>query len=112
MSDDEPNQNPLMIPRESPLAIAQKKLVRFREHLTENNIKAGKPPLRHRDENLPLRDWLPEPDWISGWTAFEIFQLQEEPYEWPTKGFGQNWRKSMDATALVQSANRDGELNR
>lgn len=83
MSDDEPNRNPLSIPREAPLAAVQKRLLRFRELLVENGIQAGEPPLHYKDQDLPGRDWLPEPEWISGWTAFEIFQLQEEPYEWP-----------------------------
>lgn len=28
------------------------------------------------------REWFPEPEWISGWDAFEILRLQTEPYEW------------------------------
>ena len=82
MSEGEPNRNPLMIPRESPLASVQKTLSSFREQLIENGIEAGKPPLQPKDPDRPGRDWLPKPEWISGWTAFEIFQLQEEPYEW------------------------------
>lgn len=71
-----------MIPHESPLATVQKRLSSLRGHLIDYGVEAGEPPLQHKDRDRPGRDWLPEPDWISGWTAFEIFQLQEEPYEW------------------------------
>lgn len=37
-------------------------------------------PLVKRDENLSGKDWLPEPEWISGWDAYELLKLQSEPY--------------------------------
>lgn len=71
-----------MAPRESPLASVQERLSSFRGHLIQNNIEEDAPPLQTREEDKPGRDWLPEPEWISGWTAYEMFRLQEEPYEW------------------------------
>lgn len=71
-----------MVPRGSPLASVQERLSEFRAHLIENNIEEDVPPLSIKDKDKPGRDWLPEPEWISGWTAFEMFQLQDEPGEW------------------------------
>ena len=82
MSEDEANQNPLLIPRESPWDSVRNTLLNFHEHLQENDVDVGLPPLQPKDRDRPGRDWLPEPEWMSGWTAFEMFQLQEEPYEW------------------------------
>lgn len=82
MSEDERNRNPLLVPRESSSASVQKALSSFRDHLIQNGVEVGKAPLQPRGQDRLGRDWLPEPQWISGWTAFEIFQLQEEPYEW------------------------------
>lgn len=71
-----------MVPRESPFAAAQERLLSLRNLLLESNVVVAPPPLQLKDHQLQGGDWLPEPEWISGWTAFEIFRLQEEMYEW------------------------------
>ena len=54
----------------------------LREHWAAHSVTPAPVPISQKDPNRPGRDWLPEPDWISGWDAVEILRLQTEPYEW------------------------------
>jgi hypothetical protein len=68
--------------RENPLGRAQKQLAELRDHWAEQDIAPFPVPLVPKDPDKPGRDWLPEPEWISGWNAFEILRPQTEPYDW------------------------------
>ena len=68
--------------RKDPLGRAQKQLSELRKLWTKHGATAALIPLTPKGPEKPGRDWLPEPDWISGWDAFEIIRLQTEPYEW------------------------------
>ncbi|WP_414902597.1 hypothetical protein ACMT1E_05045 [Sphingomonas flavalba] len=80
MSED--RKNPLSeTMRADPLGRAQKQLAELRDHWLANGAAADPVPLVPKDPALPGRHWLPEPNWISGWDAFEIFRMQTPPYE-------------------------------
>lgn len=66
----------------NPLGRVQKQLADLRDHWAEQGVAAFPVPLAYRDPDKPGRDWLPEPEWISGWNAFDILRLQTEPYGW------------------------------
>lgn len=68
--------------RKDPLAQAKKQLEELREYWAKNGANAAPIPLFPKLSERPGRDWLPEPEWISGWHAFEIIRLQTKPYEW------------------------------
>lgn len=67
---------------ESPLGKAQRQLADLRNHWAEHGVSPFPIPLAPSDRDQARRNWLPEPEWISGWDAFEILRLQTEPYEW------------------------------
>lgn len=68
--------------RQDPLGRAQKSLADFKAHWEQHGVCPSSVPLVQSDPTQPHRNWFPEPDWISGWTAFEVFRLQTEPYQW------------------------------
>jgi hypothetical protein len=75
--------NPLIAAmRQDPLGRAQRHLTELREHWITCGITANPIPLVPKDAERPGRDWVPEPDWIGGWEAFELLRLQTEPYQW------------------------------
>lgn len=83
MGDTTDRTNPLTAAmQQDPVGRLQKSLLGLRENWAEHGIAPWPVPLVASDPTQPRRDWLPEPEWISGWEAFEIFRLQTEPYEW------------------------------
>lgn len=83
MGDDTKRTNPLTeAMREDPLDRAKRQLIELRGHLPQLGISSTSVPLTRKDPEKPGRDWMPEPEWISGWRAFEILALQSEPYEY------------------------------
>lgn len=83
MDNESKSTNPLTdAVRKDPLGRAQERLAELREHWAKHGTIAFPVPLTPKDPEKPGRDWLPEPDWISGWDAFEIIRLQTKPYEW------------------------------
>jgi hypothetical protein len=68
--------------RADPLGRAQKQLIELRDHWTKHGVSNSPIPLSPKDPDRPGRDWLPEPQWISGGDAFELLRLQTEPYEY------------------------------
>jgi len=68
--------------REDPLAQAQKQLIELRDNWAKHNVSTTPVPLSPKDPEKPGRDWLPEPEWMSGGDAFEMLRLQTEPYEY------------------------------
>lgn len=58
----------------------QTSLRELRDHWTQNGVAPWPVPLAARDPNEP--HWLPQPEWIGGWNAFEIYRVQLEAYEW------------------------------
>lgn len=82
LDEEDRTGNPLeKAMRENPLGRAQKQLTELRDHWAKHGISAPPIPLVLRAPEKPGCDWLPEPEWISGWLAFEILQLQTEPYQ-------------------------------
>lgn len=83
MSDGTKITNPLsMKMRENPLGRAQQRLTEIRDHWVEQGVSDFPVPLSSKDPCKPDREWLPEPDWISGWDAFEMLRLQTQPYQY------------------------------
>lgn len=81
MSDETESKNPLLAAmHDSPLNRAQAQLAELRDHWAKHGVSPSMPPVSPRDSSLPGRCWLPEPEWTSGWDAFEILRLQTEPY--------------------------------
>lgn len=80
-STDKQNSFPAAM-QHDPVSRLQKSLRELRENWTQHCIAPWPVPLFASDPSQPRRNWLPEPEWISGWDAFEIFRLQTEPYEW------------------------------
>ena len=68
--------------REDPLGRAQKQLGELRDHWAKHSVAPWAVPLAPKDPSQPGRNWFPQPKWISGWEAFELFRLQREPYLW------------------------------
>lgn len=68
--------------RADPLGRARKQLDELRDYDAKHGIAPLPAPLSTKDPSKPGREWLPEPEWISGWDAFEILRLQTVPYEW------------------------------
>lgn len=68
--------------RADPLGRAQKQLIELRSHWAGHGVSVSHIPLFPKDPEKPGRDWLPEPEWISGGDAFELLRLQTEPYEY------------------------------
>ena len=66
---------------DNPLSRAQEQLTKLQDRWAEQGIAALPVPLAPKDPNKPGRDWLPEPQWVSGWDAFEMLRLQTKPYE-------------------------------
>jgi hypothetical protein len=83
LGDDTKRTNPLTeAMREDPLGRAKRQLIELRAHLPQPGLSSTSVPLTRKDPEKPGRDWMPEPEWISGWRAFEILALQSEPYEY------------------------------
>jgi hypothetical protein len=83
LDDETKRKNPLIAAMDAdPLGRAQKELGELRDHWSREGIEPFPVPLNRRDPDKPGRDWLPEPEWISGWEAFEMLRLQTEPYQW------------------------------
>lgn len=83
MSEEAKRSNPIEeAARADPLGRAKAQVQKLRDHWARNSSVEHSPPIVPKDPNLPGRDWLPEPHWISGWPAFELLQLQCVPYEW------------------------------
>ncbi|WP_126176984.1 hypothetical protein [Tsuneonella rigui] len=83
MGEEAKRPNPIeQAARADLLGRAKAQLEKLFEHWVRNSAVDHPPPIVPRDESLPGRDWLPEPNWISGWLAFELLRLQCEPYEW------------------------------
>lgn len=83
MGDETKRTNPLTeAMRTDPLGRAQKQLIELRDHWTKLGVSNSPIPLSPKDPDRPGRDWLPEPQWISGGDAFEILRLQTDPYEY------------------------------
>lgn len=80
MGDDTKRTNPLEALREDPLARVEKQLTDLRAHFTKSGPVSQSVPITPKDPAQPGRLWMPEPEWISGWRAFEILALQCEPY--------------------------------
>jgi hypothetical protein len=79
--DENKARNPLAeAMRENPFGRAQEQMVELRDHWAKHGISALPVPLIPEAAEMAGRDWLPEPAWISGWDAFDILQLQCEPY--------------------------------
>ena len=77
MSDSAGQPNPLMVAmREAPLGRALDAVGKLRQHWVQNGVEPFPVPLVASDPHLPRRSWLPEPDWMSGADAFNIFRLQ------------------------------------
>lgn len=68
--------------REDPLGRTKTQLTELRTHLARLGPASTSVPLTHKDPEQPGRDWMPEPEWISGWRAFEMLALQSEPYDY------------------------------
>ena len=82
MSDDTKRTNPhIEAMHDNPLSRAQEQLTKLQDRWAEQGIAALPVPLAPKDPNKPGRDWLPEPQWVSGWDAFEMLRLQTKPYE-------------------------------
>ena len=83
MGDDTKRTNPLAeAMRADPLGRANKLLIELRDHWANHGVPDSPIPLSPRDSHKPGRDWLPEPEWMSGGSAFELLRLQTEPYEY------------------------------
>jgi hypothetical protein len=82
LGDDTKKTNPLMEEmRAAPWGRAQKQLIKLRDHWANYGVSDLPAPLSPKDPQKPGREWLPEPEWISGGDVFEILRLQTEPYE-------------------------------
>lgn len=83
MNDTSKRQNPLLKALDAdPLGRAKEGLKELSDNWAAHGVLPLPPQLVQSDPNQPRRDWLPEPEWISGWEAFEMIRLQTEPYEW------------------------------
>lgn len=68
--------------RSDPLGRVQRQLSRLRGLWLHNEDKSSEVPLVSKESEKPSRDWLPDPEWISGADAFDLLRLQTEPYEY------------------------------
>lgn len=83
MGKEKETANPLIdLRRKDPLGRAQKELVGLLEHWAKHGVATSPVPLMPKDRERPSREWLPEPEWVSGWDAFDILRLQTSPYEY------------------------------
>ena len=83
MSDTPNHLNPLVeAGREDPFDRAQRSLRELRDHWASHGVSPFPIPFVQADPDLPRRQWYADPEWISGWDAFEILRLQCEPYAW------------------------------
>lgn len=84
MTEEKNNVNPLASRMAyCPLACAKDGLRDLKENWIKHGVEPYPIPYQIKDPELPGRDWLPEPDWMSGYDAFQLFQLQTEPYNVP-----------------------------
>ena len=83
MSEPDSSPNPLeKAMHDDPTGRAVKSVVEFKLHWEEHGASPSSVPLVQSDPAQPHGRWFSGPDWISGWTAFEVFRLQTEPYQW------------------------------
>ena len=77
MDDSGHTPNPLSeAMRQDPLGRAQAALSQLRDHWAHHGVAPSHVPLVASDPNEPHRYWLPEPEWMSGMDAFNIFKVQ------------------------------------
>ena len=83
MSDTGDSVNPLIkaLP-EDPIGRARRDLEELRDHWRQHGVSPFPAPIVPADHDRPRRHWYPEPEWVSGWAAFELLRLQTEPHEW------------------------------
>lgn len=82
LGDDAKRANPLdEAVRAEPQERAQKRLSELSDHWAQQGLEASEVPLAPKNPEKPSRDWLPEPEWISGADAFDMLRLQTEPCE-------------------------------
>ena len=83
MSDSTDHPNPFEETRlKSALERAQQELGDLHRHWEELKVGPLPTPLIGSKSNRESIEAYCEPEWISGWNAFEIFRLQTESYEW------------------------------
>jgi hypothetical protein len=83
MNDSAEARGPSGVPEQlTPESRLLQSLCELRDGWIEHSIAPWPAPLVTADSNQPHRNWLSEPEWISGWAAFEILRLQTEPYQW------------------------------
>jgi hypothetical protein len=68
--------------RQNPLGRAQKALADLSQHWAEHKVDPFPVPLLGPDPGKPSLESYSEPVWISGWSAFQLFQLQTTPQAW------------------------------
>jgi len=82
LSDSGSEPNPITTAMNAdPLGRATRQISELSDHWAKHGVEAEPVPYID-DEPEYSREWFPEPEWISGWDAFEILRLQTEPYEW------------------------------
>lgn len=81
MTDQERPINPLSAYlSKNPIEKAREGLDSLRENWAKHSIEPFPVPLALPDPALPRGEWFPEPQWMSGYDAFQLFQLQSEPH--------------------------------
>lgn len=79
-SDSPSNRLEIMM-QAVPLSEATRQISELSNHWAKHGVAPEPVPFIEEAPEYS-REWFPEPEWISGWDAFEILRLQTEPYEW------------------------------